>query len=341
MVITSRTDIRGGHKVASGKGLAARSPRQDELEEFDRLAKARGTVFDTVAWTALFGDQLRRYGIYDAGGRLRGGFFLYQEKRFGLRIMRDPQFTGSCGPFFETLACNPVRALEEQREVLECMADRIERERPAAVSVSLPRGLADALPFYWRSFKVISLYKYVIDLEMTIDQIVAGMERNCRNDIANARKNQVEVVQSEDFSCARDLARATFDRQKKRVDLTKFDQILSSFAKTDNSYLMVARRDDTVIAFFLVVHDRTTAYGILSGYDSCSKQRGAAAAVLFEAIRHAKTIGLRAFDTQGSVIPGIEQFLRGFGGRLTPYLRVNKAWLPLEMILKLRFRQLF
>ena len=62
---------------------------------------------------------------------------------------------------------------------------------------------------------------------------------------------------------------------------------------------------------------------------------------MIESIRHAKELGLKTFDFEGSVIPAIERYFRGFGGKLTPYYRVNKAWLPLEMALKLVKRQLF
>jgi hypothetical protein len=52
-------------------------------------------------------------------------------------------------------------------------------------------------------------------------------------------------------------------------------------------------------------------------------------------------LGLRAFDFEGSVVPAIERHFRGFGGTLTPYFRVNKAWLPIEMVLKFFKRRLF
>jgi hypothetical protein len=40
-------------------------------------------------------------------------------------------------------------------------------------------------------------------------------------------------------------------------------------------------------------------------------------------------------------VPSIEHFLRSFGGKLTPYFTVNKAWLPIEMALKIKKRQFF
>jgi len=50
---------------------------------------------------------------------------------------------------------------------------------------------------------------------------------------------------------------------------------------------------------------------------------------------------MRVFDFEGSNVPSIERYFRGFGGTLTPYIGVHKAWLPVEMALKLRYRNLF
>jgi hypothetical protein len=62
---------------------------------------------------------------------------------------------------------------------------------------------------------------------------------------------------------------------------------------------------------------------------------------MVEAIRHARDLGLQTFDFEGSAIPPVEAYFRGFGGKLTPYFRVNKAWLPIEMVLKFFKRRLF
>jgi hypothetical protein len=62
---------------------------------------------------------------------------------------------------------------------------------------------------------------------------------------------------------------------------------------------------------------------------------------MWESVKHAKDLGLRYFDFEGSMVPQIETYFRGFGGRLTPYYRINRASLPIEIILKFFKRRLF
>jgi hypothetical protein len=53
-------------------------------------------------------------------------------------------------------------------------------------------------------------------------------------------------------------------------------------------------------------------------------------------------LGIKYFDFEGSMLPQIEIFFRGFGGQLVPYYnRINKAKLPLEILLKFYKRELF
>jgi hypothetical protein len=119
------------------------------------------------------------------------------------------------------------------------------------------------------------------------------------------------------------------------------DAILFRFASDQNCYAFCTYRDDTPVACSFVVHDRETAYYLLGGYHTELKHHGAGVMAMVSAIRHAKALRLRLFDFEGSMVPAIERYFRGFGGSLTPYFTVNKAFLPVEIGLKFIKRQLF
>jgi hypothetical protein len=56
---------------------------------------------------------------------------------------------------------------------------------------------------------------------------------------------------------------------------------------------------------------------------------------LFEAIKKLRNQGYRILDLEGSMQPGIEQFFRSFGAEMTPYYRIRKASLGVELLLRL------
>lgn len=84
-----------------------------------------------------------------------------------------------------------------------------------------------------------------------------------------------------------------------------------------------------------------TTYYLLGGYDPATKHGGAGILCMWQSILHAKGVGLDTFDFEGCMLPEVERFFRGFGADLVPYFTVNKAWLPLEFMLKIFKRERF
>nr|WP_243426332.1 GNAT family N-acetyltransferase [Caldicoprobacter guelmensis] len=163
-----------------------------------------------------------------------------------------------------------------------------------------------------------------------------------RNDINKAIKDNLAVRKIDDYNIVKSLVLKTFSRQKKDVDNKYYlDKILFSFANDNNSFAFATFKEEIPIASAFCVYDRTTAYYLLGGYDHEFKHHGAGALAVWEAIKCSKELGLKYFDFEGSMIPQIERYFRGFGGELTAYFRINRAWLPLEVILKCYRRELF
>ena len=321
--------------------MKARLLKPDETGPYEALARQYGTLFNRADWLALFGDRIQALGIFDEGGQMVGGVSLYQERRFGLRVFRRAPFTPTCGPFLEVKAQNPVAVLETWREAVESVAEFLDERSAAIVMMALDRRITDALPFYWRGYKVVPNYTYLIDLAPPLDQIRKNMSPGRRNDISKAARDGVTARLTTDMNVVRDLVLATFGRQEKHVDRPCLDDILFRYANETNSFAVCAFREERPIATCFVVHDGHIGYYLLGGYRQEDRHHGAGAVAVMEAIKHSQEIGLRTFDFEGSVIPAIERHFRGFGGQLTPYLTVNKAWLPLEMALKLRWRNRF
>lgn len=315
---------------------------QSDRETWEELVKQHGCIFDSLSWSEIFPQPLNRIGIYDAGNNLRGGFCVYEQHMFRLRILRNPPFTSQIGPFFEFRASNPSARTDEQRSVAEAMAEYLSASNAAVKSLSLSSQITDCLPFFWRGWKVIPHYTYRIDLTQSQDAILNAMSSERRKNLRKSVNDGVYVSESFDFKVIRDLVLQSFSRQKKHIPLTSLEKILFYFSKSMNSYCMIAQIGGRPIAGVYIVHDHNTAYYLLGGYTD-GAHHGAGALAMWSAIEKAKKIGLQVFDFEGSSIQPVERYFRGFGGQLTQMLSIHRAWLPIEMALKTipRFRNRF
>ncbi len=308
---------------------------------YSELAEGIGNIFNTLEWLNIFGDRVKLFGLCENSGNLIGGFCLYERRRFIFKIYLDPPFTPCIGPFLRTEAKNPVSIMSKWKEATTLVAKTIDSLPYSVVSISLNKSVVDTQPFIWKKFKVTPRYTYILDLEKSIEDIHKGMSAERRNDARKAIKDGLTVVQVDNFEIVKSLILKTFSRQKMTVNKNHLDKILFEFAAKENSFAFVTFDREKPIAATFCIYDKDTAYYLFGGYDYESKHHGAGALAVWEAIKYAKNIGLKYFDFEGSMVPQIERYFRGFGGQLLPYYRINKAKLLIEILLKFFKRELF
>lgn len=314
---------------------------EQDIELYEKAAKQYGTIFDSLQWLYLFDGAVQIYGIFDKNGILKGGFHLNCINKYGLKIYKNPPFTPDIGPFLKMDAQNPVSLMNSRKRVLSLMADFIESLPYAVVTCSLNTDIVDTQPFIWKKYKVVPGYTYLIDLTLSLEDIRKQMSSERRNDIKVGQKDGLIVRQISDLTLVKAFVLKTFSRQEKKINALYLDKILFHFANSTNSIAFAAFKNEEPIACTFCVYSRNIAHYILGGYNSENKHHGAGALCIWESIKHAKNIGLSCFDFEGSMVPQIERYFRGFGGQLTPYYRINKAKLPLELLLKFVKRELF
>lgn len=305
-----------------------------DKEKYSELAKKLGNIFNSLEWLDIFSDKVKFFGIYEDDGKLVGGFPLFKEKKFGLNIYQNPPFSPSIGPIMQVDAQNQVAIMDKWKEVLKLVAELIDSLPYSIVLLSLDKKIVDTQPFIWRKFKINPCYTYVLDLNKSIEEIQKEMSKERRNDISKALKDSLISKKVNDVKEVKLLINKTFLRQNKKIKEYYLDKILFNFSNDSNSYAFVTFEGEKPIAASFCIYDRDTAYYLLGGYDDKSKHHGAGALAMWEAIKYAKELGIKYFDFEGSMVPQIEKYFRGFGGKLTPYYKISKARLFIEIILK-------
>ncbi len=308
---------------------------------YSDLVSRRGTVFNSPGWLALYGNKLQLFGIYSGDDELTGAFFLYRDRKAGFSFFKNPPYTPHIGWMFENRSQNHARALSRNKKAMEVLADFMQGLPVGVISCAFPFSASDMQPFTWKKFKVVPNYTYRLPLALPVEELEERMAIEPRNRLRKALKDGLSVEKITDYDVVKKLALKTFDRKNKAIDNDLLEKILSGFANASNSFAFAAMNNGQPVSTTLTIHDKTTAYYLLGGYDPVAKHGGAGILCMWQSILHSRELGLDTFDFEGSMLPEVERFFRGFGADLVPYFTVNKAWLPLEFMLKLLKREQF
>jgi hypothetical protein len=113
------------------------------------------------------------------------------------------------------------------------------------------------------------------------------------------------------------------------------------FSNEANSFCWTAHKNHEVLGMVFCIFDKNACYYLLGGINKQAGIQGINNLLVQKSIERAKELDCRIFDFEGSMLKGVEKFFRSFGPELFPYFTVNKAALPLEILLKFKKRELF
>lgn len=321
--------------------LTSRSLEPDEFAAYDRLVATNGSVFQTRTWIDSLNIDTDYLGCFDGGNRLVAAVPLFKRKVLGQKIIARPPFTPNSGPVLMSEARSTSKSIEFIRAVLNEVVEYIRSNRFRFIMLNFSPEITDCLPFRWAGYKVIPNYTYQIALSQSEEEIWKSFASVRRRNVRAALNDGVSIRKELNTAVVLQLVKKTFNRQSKEINYEQLEDFLRAFPNNDNSYSIVAYKNEVAVSVSFIVHDQRSAYYVLGGYDEDLGHYGAGALCLHEAIKEAKSRNLDLFDFEGSSIPHIEKFFRGFGGELVPYFSMNKALIPLEIALKFNYRDRF
>lgn len=180
------------------------------------------------------------------------------------------------------------------------------------------------LPFYWNDYKQRTFYTYRI--ENTDLKIFDNYSKILKNDIRYATKSNLIFSENCDLNTFYNTIEKTFKRQDVKIPFNKakLDFFIDELSKRDAIKLFkVTDEERNIQSVCAVVYDKKSANFILNGSNFPNVIRGSSHFLLHNTILHMLNI-TQIFDFEGSIIPSIESFYRGYGGKLTPYYRIWK-----------------
>lgn len=304
------------------------------------FVEKHGGVFNSVEWLSIYGSQLQVMGVVH-DNKIVSVFNQWLTKKPGNTFYRTPPMMPNNGFAMRTLASNSSNVLSERKDMMELIAEYYQQKSKGLVSIVFPAEMQDMQPFAWRKFKVVPGYTYRMPLIISSEEMESRMSVTHRNAMKRALKDELHSEQTHDNTLIENLVGKSFTRKDKSTDAALIKKILFQFANSENSFSFITWQGKSPVAGTFCLMDKNIVYYMMAGYDSALKHNGAGILSLFNSIVHAKKIGKQIFDFEGSMLPEVEKYFRGFGAELTPYFSVNKANLALEMLMKLKQRNKF
>ncbi len=314
----------------------------DNLDLFCESAEPSIGVFGSKKWLSIYENNLNLIGIYKDEQQLIGGFYFLNTKKCGFKFIKLPPYTPHCGLFFLVDSKNNSSISSFSKEIMNEVCEYFSSQRSALTVLAFPSNIIDFQPFIWNKYKVIPNYTYRINLVNSLEYIISNFDSKNRNVINRAIKDDVQVTENtltkeELFYFFVDSLNTTnanvYDEELKNVFL--------KFSDDANSFSIVAHKNKELLGVVFCIFDRDICYYLLGGVNKKSGVQGVNNLLVQRSIEKAKELGCKIFDFEGSMLKGVEKFFRGFGPELIPYFTVNKAILPLEIVLKFKKRELF
>jgi hypothetical protein len=245
-------------------------------------------------------------------------------RQLGMTVITQPPFTQTLGPWLATGDGKYSRRLDVEMKLL---GQLVELLPPCHYfRQCFATSLTNWLPFHWAGFRATVKYTYRIEDLSDLDRVKHGFQEHVRRGIRKAG-NVLEVDHDLPLDELLRLDAETYARQGLSPPNTQdaVRRLDAACAKRNARRVLGAvDRDGRTHAALYVVWDAATLYALIAARDAQLQTPGATTLLYWEAIRLASEVS-RVFDFEGSMMRPIEHFVRGFGGRQTPYFCVSKA----------------
>lgn len=309
-------------------------------EDFDRLSAAHGGVFFNKDVLRCSGERVEQFVICDAQGKCIGGFNLQVIKLKGIPAVTAPKFHPHCGLFVLPFEGTLSTVQGKMKKVLSVVADCLDARPEKIVSVPFPPEIEDMQPFIWSGFKTNVKYTY----QLKIDEQASPMEMfssKTRNSISKGLKSGLTFqLNPKDVTEVVDLLNANAKEQGFSYEQEVMSKLVDQ-AMTSNGGVGVAMHENRMVACAVTLADAKQAYYFFGGVNRNSSVQGALGVALNELMNLYRKKGLAVFDFEGSMIPSVENFFRGFGGKQVPYFMVTKAPFVLSTLLRMKGKSEF
>lgn len=282
----------------------------------------KSTLFHQPWWLDVVAPNAWATAEVLDGGRVMACMPYTFRRRFGLNFIEMPPLTQVLGPIEPDYQGKYANRLARQKDVYDGLMAALPNYD--LFRQSFHSGVTNWLPFYWRGFAQSTRYTYRLDLSLPKDALWAGTQDRVRTDIRKAQR-KLKLREESDPDRFLDVIALTFQRQGMRLpyEAAMIRRLFDQAPRHARMRVLAAEDQHGAIhGVALFVGDEDCVYYLLGGADPNLRNSGCQSLLLWEGICWAATFS-RVFDFEGSMLEGVERFVRGFGAQQTPYFQIT------------------
>lgn len=201
-----------------------------------------------------------------------------------------------------------------QKEIIHDLIDQLPVKRN--VDLVLDYHQSYILPFRWKGYSIDPLFSYRIMNLTNMQEVESNCSKSIKRDV-NRGKKLLHIDDSpntiEEFI---NLQNLTYRRQNRKnpIDNDITAEIISKTIKSGHGSIFIARDDEgKAHAGCFTLFDERVCYHLMSGQDTSFGNDCAMPFLLHHEILSARNTST-SFDFEGSMVEGIEQVYRRYGG---------------------------
>lgn len=287
-------------------------------------------VFSQPWWLdAVCGKDNWDVYVVEKGGIYVAAMPYYFENRDGFKVITKAKNTQNNGIIIRYPSEQKYTTkLGYEEAIINEIIDYIEELGIDKYEQQYHFNFTNWLPFFWRNYKEITRYTYIIDDTQNMSTVEENYSSNVRKNIRKAQK--LVHLYEDELSVDKfyEINQMSFERQGKEIPYSlEFVKRVFENGKKNNAVKILAAEDEKsrIYSVAFLVWDNESVYYLLNGTNPEFKNSQANCFLIHESIKLASNMGKR-FDFEGSVIKPIEKAFREYGGLRKPYFRIFKTF---------------
>lgn len=179
---------------------------------------------------------------------------------------------------------------------------------------------------YWAGYDQTTYYTYVLDNIKDHESVFAGFKSNLRNSIKKLGYT-FSIGETNDLAVFYEINKKSWSVQDGKIPYTLdyLQKLDDALINNGNRYIrLIKDANNNIVAGAYIVRDNHTAYNLMLGTDPNHRHSRAAEILLWDVIQEMSQYVDR-FDFEGSMIEGVSQFFKAFGGKQQPYSVISKS----------------